>query len=157
MSYAKDDFAVIQVAALIEKEGKILLVQEGEETVKGKWNFPAGRIQPGEDPISGVIREAKEETGLQIKPSSIAAIQSFKDSDGLANLRFNFNCKVLGGDFAKKEAAILDTEWFTREEVKKLREDEQLRSEKTWLTAQSWFEGKEYPLETLSVVKDTIK
>ncbi len=44
------DKAIIIVAALIEKDGKLLMVQEGREDIKGKWNLPAGHADLDEDP-----------------------------------------------------------------------------------------------------------
>jgi ADP-ribose pyrophosphatase YjhB (NUDIX family) len=90
------DKAIIIAAALIEKDEKLLMVQEGREDVKGKWNLPAGHADLGEDPIKAVIREAKEETGLDVKPVSLAGIVAFEDKSGSSGLRFHFNCEVRG-------------------------------------------------------------
>ena len=62
------------VGAIIEKEGKILLVKEAGTHDKGKWNQPAGWIDVGEDPIEMVKRELKEETGLDFNPMVFRSI-----------------------------------------------------------------------------------
>lgn len=49
----------IVVGGIIEKDGKFLLVQEGKEECRGKWNIPAGHLEPNETILDGVKREVK--------------------------------------------------------------------------------------------------
>jgi len=51
------------VGAIIEKEGKILLVKETKKVAKGLWNHPAGWIDVGENPFEAVKREVNEKVG----------------------------------------------------------------------------------------------
>jgi len=53
---------------IIEKDDKILLMQETLKGVKGKWNLPAGRLEEKENIIACVKREGEEETGFKLKP-----------------------------------------------------------------------------------------
>lgn len=55
------------VAAVIEVDEGIVLVQRGVEPAKGKWALPAGYDETDEDPADGAEREAGEESGLTIK------------------------------------------------------------------------------------------
>lgn len=65
------------VGAIIEKDGKILLVKEAKATSdKGKWNTPAGWIDVGESPLEAVKREAEEECGYAFTPTNILGIYS---------------------------------------------------------------------------------
>jgi len=52
------------VAAIIENEGKVLLVKRADEPFVGKWVLPGGHIETGEDTDYAIVREVKEETGL---------------------------------------------------------------------------------------------
>lgn len=54
------------VAALIEREGRILIAQRGpEDRWAGKWEFPGGKMEPGETPEQALARELDEELGIQ--------------------------------------------------------------------------------------------
>ncbi len=55
------------VAGLIEKDGRIFLVRRPKEkTEGGKWEFPGGKVEPGESLLSALKRELKEELGIEV-------------------------------------------------------------------------------------------
>ena len=56
------------VAALIEKDNKILIAKRstGDSNVLGKWEFPGGKIEPGESSQEALKREIQEELGVSI-------------------------------------------------------------------------------------------
>ena len=63
----------VTVAALIEREGRFLLVEE--ETTDGlKLNNPAGHLDPGESPAEGCAREALEETAHVFRPTALLGV-----------------------------------------------------------------------------------
>jgi 8-oxo-dGTP diphosphatase len=56
------------VCAIIIKAGKLLIVQHGPDSINpGKWEFPGGKVHPGELPEAALIREIREELELEIK------------------------------------------------------------------------------------------
>lgn len=55
------------VAAVIVKDGSILATQRGYGDFKGKWEFPGGKVENGENLEQAIIREIKEETNADIK------------------------------------------------------------------------------------------
>ena len=60
--------AMVEVAkAAIFKDGKYLM---GVRQDNGKWTEPGGHLEKGEDPIKGVVREVREETGMSLPASS---------------------------------------------------------------------------------------
>lgn len=54
------------VAAIIEKNKKILATQRGYGEFKGGWEFPGGKIEPGETPEDALLREIQEELRTDI-------------------------------------------------------------------------------------------
>jgi len=150
----KEDKAVIMVAAIIEKDGKLLMVQEGDPSVRGLWNVPAGHIEHGEDPIAAVRREVKEETGYDANPFALGRLYAFKYKNGVPALRFNFYCEIVGGLQQDKDEEILRLKWVEKEELEELHEEKKFRSEKTWWPIQDWIEGKKFPLESLKVLEE---
>ena len=54
------------VAAIIEHEGRILATQRSYGDFAGGWEFPGGKVEPGETPEQAVVREIREELGAAI-------------------------------------------------------------------------------------------
>ena len=55
------------VAAIITKDKKIFATQRGYGDFKDGWEFPGGKVEPGEKPEDAIVREIKEELGADIK------------------------------------------------------------------------------------------
>ena len=55
------------VAAIIVKEGKVFATQRGYGAWKGWWEFPGGKMEPGETPQEALVREIKEELDAEIQ------------------------------------------------------------------------------------------
>jgi 8-oxo-dGTP diphosphatase len=54
---------------LVDRRGQLLLqLRTSDAHVDaGKWGIPGGKLEPGEDPLAGALRETEEETGLRIE------------------------------------------------------------------------------------------
>ena len=59
------------VAAMIHHEEKILATQRGYGEFKDGWEFPGGKIEPGETPEKAIVREIQEEMGATIQPEKL--------------------------------------------------------------------------------------
>jgi 8-oxo-dGTP diphosphatase len=67
----------LAVAALIVRDGQILLGKRGPGTRSpGKWSFPAGFVERGEEVEAATVREVREETGLEIEPARLFGLFS---------------------------------------------------------------------------------
>jgi len=81
----------LTVAAVIEREGRYLLVEEMDKAGRGRvLNQPAGHVEPGEDILDAVIREAFEETGLAFTPTGLLGIYPLLSAEGRDFLRIAF-------------------------------------------------------------------
>jgi mutator protein MutT len=54
------------VAAVVELDGKILIAQRSSGSMKGKWEFPGGKVNPGESAEQALIREIDEELRVDV-------------------------------------------------------------------------------------------
>jgi 8-oxo-dGTP diphosphatase len=64
---------LVAAVALVDTDGRVLLARrpEGKE-MAGLWEFPGGKVLPGESPESALVRELKEELGLDTAESCLA-------------------------------------------------------------------------------------
>ncbi len=108
--------AKIIVGVVVEKDGKFLLVQEAKASCRGKWNLPAGHLDPNETIIDGAKREAREETGCEVEPTGVCQIGNRVLEDGLF-VSVIFAAKLVQEEIAFDTSEILDVKWFTYDEI----------------------------------------
>ena len=65
------DLLPVVAVALIDVEGRVLIAQRpaGKEHA-GLWEFPGGKVEPGESPEAALVRELREELGVTVAPES---------------------------------------------------------------------------------------
>jgi 8-oxo-dGTP diphosphatase len=64
---------LVVAVALIDVDGRVLIAQRPEgKKMAGLWEFPGGKVDPGETPEAALIREVKEELGIDTKESCLA-------------------------------------------------------------------------------------
>ena len=110
------DFHAV-AANLIERDGEYLLVQEGKESVRGKWNLPAGGVDKDEKIQEAAIREAEEETGLEVKLEKfIGVFVDESDRSDATVLVFVFHSRPENFSLERPEGEeILDVKFFSPE------------------------------------------
>ncbi len=66
---------LVSAVALIDADGRVLLAQRPEgKPMAGLWEFPGGKVEPGETPEAALIRELREELGLDTEASCLAPL-----------------------------------------------------------------------------------
>lgn len=64
---------LVVAAALIDTDGRVLIAQRPEgKALAGLWEFPGGKIEPGERPEQALIRELREELGIEVNAACLA-------------------------------------------------------------------------------------
>ena len=108
--------------SIIIKEGKILLIKRKNEPFKGMWAFPGGLIMDNETMEQCAVREAKEETGLDVKPIRLIGVYSDPKRDPRKVITAAYLCEIVGGEvFASSDAE--DIIWFDLDSVPELAAD----------------------------------
>ena len=64
---------LVAAAALVDADGRVLICQRPEgKQLAGLWEFPGGKLEPGETPEACLIRELNEELGIEVKSACLA-------------------------------------------------------------------------------------
>ncbi len=71
-------FDIIVGTIIFDKNNNVLLVKEKSQENKGLLNLPAGHLEKNESLVNGAKREFKEETGLEVKITSLVDFQTFQ-------------------------------------------------------------------------------
>lgn len=110
----------IVCGVVLRENGKYLLVQEKKPKAYGKWNLPAGKVDEDETLEQTAVREAKEETGYDIKLGRhLVTVHQAAERPVLHAYAGEIN----GGELAYPEHEIMDARWFTYDEILAMRDE----------------------------------
>lgn len=99
------------------KDGKVLLAKRGRDPFKGAWDIIGGFMDADELPEDAAIREAKEETGLDVKITSLLGIYIDRyGENGDYTLNLHYIAEVIGGEM-KPMDDVADLEWVPINDV----------------------------------------
>ena len=142
----------VTVAAVIEQQGRFLLVEE--HTPEGlRLNNPAGHLDPGESPAQGCSREVLEETAYAFAPTGLVGLylsrlQRQRDGapEDITYLRFAY-AGTLGTFDAQRtlDTGIERTVWLTADELRA--SQDRHRSPLVLRCMEDYLRGQRYPLE----------
>jgi 8-oxo-dGTP pyrophosphatase MutT (NUDIX family) len=138
----------VTVAAVIERDGKFLLVEE--ETDDGiRFNQPAGHLDEGESLVAACAREAMEETAWHFKPTALIGIYQWpRLQRDITYLRFAFTGELGEHEAGRKlDTGILRAVWMTPAEIEATRERH--RSPLILQCVQDWLDGRRFPLDLI--------
>lgn len=66
---------LVAACALVDGEGRVLIAQRPKgKALAGLWEFPGGKVEPGERPEACLIRELHEELGIEVKEACLAPL-----------------------------------------------------------------------------------
>jgi 8-oxo-dGTP diphosphatase len=115
---------VVGIGIVIWRDDKVLLIKRGNPPRKGDWGLPGGRQQLGETIMQAAVREAREETGLDVAPFGVVtALDSItRDTKGNVDYHYTIIDVVAESREGVAEAGddASDVCWATPDEVEKL-------------------------------------
>lgn len=92
-------FTLGAFAVIRDEAGRVLFCHRTDHDL---WNLPGGGLESGEMPTQAVVREVREETGLEAEVERLVAVYSKTYRDDLV---FLFTCRVVGGELRPNDEA----------------------------------------------------
>lgn len=81
---------LVGVGAVIISEGKILLERRGNEPGRGEWSIPGGLVEVGESLEQTIVREVREETGLEVESAELIDVVGNVVRDEAGRIKYHF-------------------------------------------------------------------
>lgn len=138
----------VTVAAIIERDGRFLLV---EERIRGRlvFNQPAGHLEDGESLLQAVVRETLEETAWTFTPTALVGVYLWRSPRAHTTLRFAFTGTVNGFDAQRRlDPPVQATHWLTQTEIHQ--RHGQLRTELVTRCIDDFLRGRRLPLAAVA-------
>jgi len=116
----KINFRLAVKGFIVNENNELFVMKRASDDVQlpNIWEIPGGRLNLGEDPILGVQREIREETGLYVKVIYPMTVRHFTRQDGQVITMLIFLCKPIGG-FLTISKEHSDFKWMNLKDYKK--------------------------------------
>jgi mutator protein MutT len=105
-------------ACIRDRDGRVLLMRRGGEEAE-LWGFPGGALELGESAAEGVVREVREEVGLEVVPDGLIGVYShpeyafsYPGGDRVQPLILLFACRAVGGQLVADGEEALAVRYF---------------------------------------------
>ncbi len=119
----RDTFKTYVFVSLVVVDGdQRLLVDENPVGRPAGWYLPGGGVDHGESVVAAAIREAREETGIEVRPLGVLGVEQTLFTPETMRLRFLLRAEPVGGTLKQHaDEHSLRAAWFTLDEVRSLR------------------------------------
>jgi 8-oxo-dGTP diphosphatase len=106
----------VAAAALIEQDGRVLLVRRANDPFRGLWTLPAGFVDADEDPASAAARECLEETGLTVRVTRVLQVVAGREHPRGADFVIVYEAEVESGILLAADDAD-EVDWFAKSDL----------------------------------------
>jgi mutator protein MutT len=118
------DRPLLGVGALIFRDDRILLVRRANPPLEGEWSIPGGLVETGETTKQAIIREVREETGLEVEPVKLVEVFERILRDQHAQVEYHFvlidhMCRIVSGEM-HADSDVSEVRWAGLEELESL-------------------------------------
>jgi mutator protein MutT len=112
------DRPIVGVGAVIVDDDRVVIVKRGHEPLKGEWSLPGGSVEVGETLAEALVREVREETGLNVAVGPLVEVldRVHRGDDGRVEYHFvllDYRCTVVSG-VLKHGSDASDARWATK-------------------------------------------
>jgi len=106
---------VVVAAAVVIREGRVLLTRRAEgQHLAGMWEFPGGKLEDGESPEEALVRECREECGIDVDVGEILDVTHHRFPEKDVLLLF-YRCGLRGGEV--RHLQVADHAWVLPTEL----------------------------------------
>ena len=118
------DRPLLGVGAIIVREERVLLVRRANPPLQNEWSIPGGLVETGEMMKEAVVREVREETGLETEIVELVEVfeRILRDQDLRVQYHFvliDYLCRVIAGE-AKAASDVSEVRWTKLEDLESL-------------------------------------
>jgi ADP-ribose pyrophosphatase YjhB (NUDIX family) len=106
-------------AVVHDSAGRLLVIRRGHPPGEGLWSLPGGRVEPGEADAAAVVRELREETGLEVTPGALIGSVTRPGPAGVTYDIHDYAATVTGGMLRAGDDAA-EVRWATDLELRVL-------------------------------------
>ena len=111
---------VVGVGGVLIRDGKVLLIRRGKPPLYGRWVVPGGTVELGESLEQALVREMREETGLEVVPLEVLTVFDRIERDGdrvvYHYVIVDYLCRWLGGE-ALAASDALEAAWAALDDL----------------------------------------
>jgi mutator protein MutT len=111
---------VVGVGGVVVHEGRVLLIRRGKQPLYGRWVVPGGTVELGEPLEEALVREMREETGLEVEPLELLTVFDRIQREGARVLYHyvivDYLCRWRSGE-ARAGSDALEVAWAAPEEL----------------------------------------
>ena len=115
---------IVGLGAVVIGTKGLVLIKRGNPPRMGAWSLPGGVQELGETVKEGIIREVKEETGLDVVVLEIIDVVDSINHDIYGQIKYHYTlvdaCVVVTGGTLKAGSDALDAQWFSMTEIESL-------------------------------------
>jgi len=106
---------IVVAAAVVIREGRVLLTRRAEgQHLAGMWEFPGGKLEDGESPEEALVRECREECGIDVEVEEILDVTHHRFPEKSVLLLF-YRCRLRAGDV--RHLQVADHAWVAPAEL----------------------------------------
>ncbi len=109
-------------AVVVDESGaRVLVVQRGQEPGRGLWSIPGGLLELGETLPEAVVREVREECGVDVVPGDVVSVLDVICRDDVGRVRYHYvlvdlTARYVGGELAPA-GDVRAVQWATRRDL----------------------------------------